>query len=205
MRCSTRSYKKGQHPFYQGDAQTYVYRVQAGGLNLFLNLGNGRRQIIGFAFPGDFVGLGVHHHFVFTAQAFVRTELRCILKDELHFLARHDPRVAFKLYEATALEAERTYDLALTAGQRDSEGRLAAFFLALSRRNAQHGDDPSLINLPMLRVDIADYLGLTLETVSRTFTKFQKRGLIDVQRRHQVRLVESPKLRILADATASSA
>ncbi len=204
MHCSVRKFQKGQYPFSQGDAQGYVYRVQSGGLTLFLSLANGRRQVVDFAFPGDLVGLGSHRQFQFTAQAITRTELRCIPRDELRLQSLKDARIASMLYETAAFQLEEAYDHILTAGQRGSEGKLAAFLLAMSRRNVHHGDDPAVVHLPMLRTDIADYLGLTAETVSRTFTNFKAQGLIKIVDQRHVRLIEPRSLVRLANAIAAS-
>lgn len=202
MHCSVRTFTKGQNPFFQGDPQGYVYRVQSGGLSLFLNLADGRRQIVDFAFPGDFVALGTQRHFQYTAQAFAATELRCIPKGELRRRASGDARIASMLYETTAFKLEQAYDHILTTGQRNSEGKLAAFLLAMSRRNVHLGEDPTLIHLPMRRSDIADYLGVTGETISRQFTRFKTRRWIKVVDVRHVRLLDQQQLTRFANAVA---
>ena len=94
---------------------------------------------------------------------------------------RLDARVGLKLYDAVSHELLAARDLLFTVSQRTATERLAGFLLSLSRRNARRGEDAREIVLPMTRADIADFLGLTIETVSRTFTKFRVEGLIDLE------------------------
>src|SRR5262245_64390456 len=114
------------------------------------------------------------------AQAIKPTRLRCLGVAALHRLAAQDPGLGFKLYEAVARELAATRDLMLTTGQRSAVERVASFLLALSRRNQRHGQDPTSFELPMTRTDIGDFLGLTIETVSRTFSKLKQLGLIEL-------------------------
>jgi CRP-like cAMP-binding protein len=85
-----------------------------------------------------------------------------------------------QLYEVLSDQLLSAHDLLLTVGQRNATERLAALLIALSRRNERSGADPARIALPMTRADIADFLSLTIETVSRTFTKLRQGGLIDL-------------------------
>jgi CRP/FNR family transcriptional regulator len=113
----------------------------------------------------------------------------------VHQSARKDPTLGFRLYEALAKELAATRDLMLTTGQRSATERVAAFLLALSRRNERNGKDPISFELPMTRNDIGDFLGLTIETVSRTFTKLKSLGLIELPHSNQVRLIDVAELR----------
>lgn len=198
LRCSLRELDKGQCLFFQGDAQTHIYRVQAGGLVAFLSLASGRRQVVDFSLPGDLIGFGSDARFQFTAQAIARTELRCIPRDELKRRSMEDSRLAWTLYEAAVSRLHDTYEQLLTTGQRAPEERLAAFLVAMSRRNVRHGSNPALIHLPMMRTDIADYLGLTSETISRTFTHFKTTRLIEIGSYRRIRLIEPERLVQLA-------
>jgi CRP/FNR family transcriptional regulator len=103
------------------------------------------------------------------------------------------------LYQAVARELASARDLMLTTGQRSASERLVGFLLALSRRNTRNGQDPTLLELPMTRADIGDFLGLTIETVSRTFTKLRTLGLIELPQTNRVRIVELDELEKLAD------
>jgi CRP/FNR family transcriptional regulator len=126
------------------------------------------------------------------------TRLRCLPLSALSQIARQDPRLGFRLYEALASELAATRELLLTTGQRSACERLIAFLLAISRRNARKGQDPHVFDLPMTRTDIADFLGLTIETVSRTFTKLKTAGLIELPQANRVKLVDIDQLESLA-------
>ena len=96
-------------------------------------------------------------------------------------LVRENPALGLELYQAISSQLSATREMLVAVGQRSAEERLAGFLLTLSRRNASRGQDASTIVLPMTRSDIADYLGMTIETVSRMMTKMRKQGLIDIE------------------------
>jgi CRP/FNR family transcriptional regulator len=198
LHCHVRRLARHQHAFLQNDAQTQVYWVNRGVMRLYKSLSNGRRQIVGFAFPGDFIGLGPAQKYQFSAQAVSVTELRVTPKVAFEAIAGVHADFSCKLYEAVSLDLLRAYDLALTVGQRNSEASLATFLLDMQAR-APDGAPADVISLPMPRADIADYLGVTTETVSRTFSKFVRRGLIQMQRRRTVRLLDRPAMEQLAE------
>jgi CRP-like cAMP-binding protein len=169
-----------EHIFFEGDTKDHVYQVEKGTMCLYKTLPDGRRQIVDFAYPGDFIGLGAPGDHVFSAQAITLTRLRCLPAGLLHEVARHDAEVCLQLYRALSDQLLAAHDLLLTVGQRNATERLAALLFALSRRNERNDADPERIALPMTRADIADFLSLTIETVSRTFTKLRQSGIIDL-------------------------
>ena len=169
------------HVFREGDRASHLYKVEVGHVCIYRMVHDGRRQVIDFAYPGDVIGLGAVGTHAANAQATTKTRIRCVPVATLHDVARHDQQLGLDLYEAMARELMQARDLLFTVSQRTAAERLAGFLLALSRRNARRGDDSDEIVLPMTRTDIADFLGLTIETVSRTFTKFRNDGLIDLE------------------------
>lgn len=185
-----------EYLFVEGDPVSHLYRIETGAIALYRALADGRRQVMGFAYPGDLVGLGVEGEHVMNAQAVKPTRLRCLPLATLRHSAARDPMLGFKLYEALARELAATRDLMLTTGQRSAVERLASFLLALSRRN---GQDPTVVELPMTRTDIGDFLGLTIETVSRTFTKLKMMGLLELPQCNQVKILNVEELKGLAD------
>lgn len=185
--------------FAEGDSISHVYRIETGALALFRVLADGRRQVLGFAYPGDIVGLGVDDEHTMNAQAVKPTRVRCMSMASLRQSATCDPDLGFRLYEAMARELAATRDLMLTTGQRSAVERVASFLLAFSRRNQRNGLDPSNIELPMTRTDIGDFLGLTIETVSRTFTKLKLMGLIELPHSNEVQLLDLDQLEDLAN------
>jgi CRP/FNR family transcriptional regulator len=205
LTCSRRRVAARQHVFMQADWQTHVYLVKSGGVRIYKVLGNGRRQIIGFKFPGDFITLDPEERYRFSAQAIEASELRSFPIAAFLAYAQCDVEALSKLYGALTADLACAHDLMLTVGQRDAEGGIAAFLLDFEARAAL-GPVPTADSfpLPMPRTDIADYLGLTHETVSRIFTDFRKRGLIDMAGHRNIRLLNRDALRALAEGIESA-
>lgn len=196
--ASPRVLQAREHVFFEGDSQDHVYQVERGVVCLYKTLSDGRRQILDFSYPGDFIGLGAACEHVFSAQAIMLTRLRCMPASRLHEVARHDPQVSMQLYRALSQQLLAAHDLLLTVGQRNATERLAALLVALSRNNERNGTDPLRIALPMTRADIADFLSLTIETVSRTFTKLRQSGLIELVQSSLVLVRDRRALELLA-------
>ncbi len=190
--------------FVEGDPITHVFRVETGAVALYKVLIDGRRQIVGFAYPGDLIGLGAQlgarlgaaSEHLMNAQAMQPTRLRCVPLATLYRAAARDPAIGLKLYEALARELAAVRDLMLITSQRSATERVAGFLLGFSRPVVCHGTCE--LELPMTRVDIGDFLGLTVETVSRTFTKLRMLGLIELPESRRVRLVDIRQLERLA-------
>ncbi len=189
------------HVFREGDHASHIYRIEAGHVCVYRMVHDGRRQVIDFAFPGDFIGLGALGTHAANAQATAKTRIRCVSVATLHDVVRRDQRLGIELYEAMSRELQQARELLFTVSQRTAAERLAGFLLALSRRNARRGDYSPDIVLPMTRTDIADFLGLTIETVSRTFTRFRNDGLIDLEQCILVTIRDAAALAAIADGT----
>jgi CRP/FNR family transcriptional regulator len=196
--ASLRRVEAKEFVFVEGDPTTHVFRVETGAVALYKVLADGRRQIVGFAYPGDLIGLGAQREHVMNAQAIKPTRVRSLPVATLYRSAATDPSLSFKLYEAVARELAATRDLMLTTGQRSATERVVSFLLAFSRRSGRNGHDPAEFELPMTRADIGDFLGLTIETVSRTFTKLRCLGLIELPHANRVKLVDLDQLESLA-------
>lgn len=186
-----------EHVFCEGDDRENVFRVEDGVIAVYKTLPDGRRQIIDFAYPGDLIGLGVLSEHVLSAQATVPSRVRCLSAHTLERMAETDASLALKLYKSVCQELAATRSLLVTVGQRSAIERVAAFLVALQRRTASNS---STIRLAMRRSDIADLLGLTIETVSRTLTKLRMMGVIDIEQgATRVQLVDLPRLVELAN------
>jgi CRP/FNR family transcriptional regulator len=197
--ASLRRVEAKEFVFAEGDPATHLFRVETGAIALYRVSADGRRQIVGFAYPGDLIGLGCQGEHVMNAQAVKPTRLRCLPIGALHHSAARDPALGFKLYEALARELAATRDLMLTTGQRSAMERVVSFLLAFSRRSARNGQDPLSFELPMTRGDIGDFLGLTIETVSRNFSKLKALGLIELPSSNHVKLVDIDELKSIAE------
>lgn len=187
-----------EHVFSEGDPRTYVYRVEEGVIAIYKTLFDGRRRIIDFAYPGDFIGLGVLGEQITSAQATCAAKVRCFSAPALEKLAETDASLALKLYKSVCQDLTAARSLLVTVGQRSAVERMAAFLLALRRRSG--GPTGDVVKLAMRRSDIADLLGLTIETVSRTFTKLREMGVVDVEQGGTtVTLLDVPRLTDLAN------
>lgn len=186
-----------EHVFCEGDDREHVFRVEDGVIAVYKTLPDGRRQIIDFAYPGDLIGLGVLGEHVLSAQATVPSRVRCLSAASLERIAETDAGLALKLYKSVCQELAATRNLLVTVGQRSAIERLAAFLVALQRRTA---GGSLTVKLAMRRSDIADLLGLTIETVSRTLTKLRTMGIIDIEQGgSRVQLIDLPRLIDLAN------
>ena len=188
-----------QHIFHQGDDQTHVYVLRSGFVRLYSLLSNGRCQVIGFKSPDEFVAFeyGAKHRF--SAQAVTATELCSVPMAVFFEAASGDTQFLLKLYNVACEDLSRAHDLVLTIAKRDAEGSIAAFMIEVDARAAARDATGDFVPLPMLRGDIANYLGLTHETVSRIFTNFKKRRLIEVRGRYGIRLIDRRALRAISE------
>jgi CRP/FNR family transcriptional regulator len=185
--------------FTEGDTATYIYRVETGAVALYKVIADGRRQILGFAYPGDILGLGAIGEHSMNAQAIKPTRLRRLPVATLRQSATRNPRIGLKLYEALAKELTASRDLVLTTSKRSAMERVVGFLLAFYRHHAQDTQGSGCFELPMTRSDIGDFLGMGVETVSRTFTRLRIRRLIELPRADHVKLVDIAELKGIAD------
>ena len=197
-RGTIRRIEAKEHVFCDGDPRTHVFRIEEGVVALSKLLGDGRRQIIEFAYPGDYIGLGTLREHIFDAQATCAAKVRCLSASALEQEASRDAGLALKLYKAVSAELAAARSLLVSVGQQSAMERLSAFLLSLTVRNAGTGGDENVVKLPMRRSDIADLLGLTIETVSRTITKLRTMRVIDVVRGTEVHILDSDRLAELA-------
>ena len=197
-RAPIRSVEAKEHVFTQGDQRSHLYRVEAGAICLYKVLPDGRRQVFGFAYPGDVLGLGSSGAHKLNAQATRLSRLRCLPWRSVERAARQNPALGITLWELFAQELTCAHNLLLTIGQRTAMERVAAFLVELSRRNARRGEDARLIVLPMTRTDIGDLLALTIETVSRILSQLRRHKIIDLEQSSRVRIRDIDALMRLA-------
>jgi len=161
------SYKKGVEIFGEKEPADYVYQVMSGAVRSYKLLSDGRRQIGAFHLAGDIFGLETGTDHRFTAEAIVDTTVRLMKRRSLEMVAESDVKVARNLLSMTTTNLRHAEDHMLLLGRKTSLERVAAFLIEMDRRSTAAG----ILALPMCRRDIADYLGLTLETVSRALSR----------------------------------
>ncbi|HTQ83744.1 MAG TPA: helix-turn-helix domain-containing protein [Pseudolabrys sp.] len=159
----------------ENEPAEYLYKVVSGTVRTYKVLNDGRRQIGAFYLPGDVFGLEVGDVHTFSAEAIIDSKVLVIKRSSVIGLAARDTGVARELWTMTASELQRVQDHILLLIKTAQE-RVAGFLLEMAGRSAMLDE----INLPMSRQDIADYLGLTIETVSRTLTQLEHSAAIAV-------------------------
>ncbi|HLI14362.1 MAG TPA: cyclic nucleotide-binding domain-containing protein [Alphaproteobacteria bacterium] len=179
----------------EGDPATFLFNIVEGTIRVHKLLPDGRRQITGFLYPGDFLGLAVHDSYAYSAEAITDSRLCRFPRDDFYTLMRQMPRLEQRLLGMASNELIEAQDQILLLGRKTAQEKIASFFLMISRRAARRGQPENPIHLPMGRTDIADFLGLTTETVSRTFTQLKTS--------HVIRLLENSQV-LLADQGALS-
>ena len=177
-----RSYASKSEIIHEDDPADSVYEVVSGAVCTYRMIKEGRRQIGGFYFSGDIFGLEAAEKHVLAAQAITEAKVWIAKKQALNALASCDAKVADQLLSLTALELARKQDLALILS-RSAEDRVIYFLVEMSQRISPK---EYLIALPMMRQHIADYLGLTLETVSRNLWDLKRRGAIKIEGRRYI-------------------
>jgi CRP/FNR family transcriptional regulator, anaerobic regulatory protein len=160
--------------FGRGEDADWVYVVTQGVARLYTLLPDGRRQIVGFALPGDFLGLAMGERHPFSADAIEPVTACQFRRTDFSALVDAKPHLLRRLHEFATHELTLAQDQMMQLGCRTAEEKLVTFLLATRDRWAKLGPVSVTVRLPMSRQDIADFLGLTIETVSRTFTKLVK-------------------------------
>ncbi|WFU20421.1 helix-turn-helix domain-containing protein [Bradyrhizobium sp. CB3481] len=186
------SYKKGTEIFGEKEPADYVYQVVTGAVRSYKLLSDGRRQIGAFHLAGDIFGLEIGSDHRFTAEAIIDTTVRLIKRRSLELVAESDVGIARNLLSMTTSNLRHAEDHMLLLGRKTSLERVAAFLIEMDRRSTAAG----VLALPMCRRDIADYLGLTLETVSRALSRLHDLDILGFigNTQRQIVLLDRAKL-----------
>jgi len=176
-------YARNAEIYGENEPADYLYKVVSGAVRTYKVLNDGRRQIGSFYLPGDIFGLEVDDEHTFSAEAVADTKVMVIKRNALVALAGRDSAVARQLWAQAAGELQRAQDHIMLLIKTAQE-RVAGFLMEMSSRNSGTNE----VDLPMSRQDIADYLGLTIETVSRTLTQLENSGAIAVPTSRRIML-----------------
>jgi CRP/FNR family transcriptional regulator, nitrogen fixation regulation protein len=169
------AYPRNTEIFGENEPAEYLYKVISGSVRTYKILSDGRRQVGGFYLPGDIFGLEFADEHTLSAEAVSAAKVLVVKRSALTALANRDPSVAQQLFALTGRELHRVQDRILLLIKNARE-RVASFLLEMAERASEN----NTIDLPMSRQDIADYLGLTIETVSRTLTLLETGSAIEV-------------------------
>jgi CRP/FNR family transcriptional regulator/CRP/FNR family nitrogen fixation transcriptional regulator len=189
----------GQTLFLEGDEARHIYEVRSGLLRLTRVLENGRRQVIAFGLPGDVVGFpkGEHHHTDcdVIAEGEIVAHRREVLEDGLG-----DPELHARLLGAALREISAMQDHFMMLALKSAPEKFASFLMVLAERTGYGLGNYTAIDLAMKRTDIADFLGLTIETVSRTITQFRNAGIIALDGAQTIVLLDQDALEAASQA-----
>lgn len=183
--------------FRQDELATSVYNITSGAIRLSKVLPDGRCQVVGFALPGDFLGLAMSDRNVFSAHALTATTVCQFRREAFSDLVDEKPHLLRRLYGATSHELSLAHDQMCMIGRRTGEEKVAAFLLGLRERWSRVDGSSVHIALPMTRQDMADFLGLTIETVSRKFSLLVKQKVIIITP-DGIRVLDIAKLKVLS-------
>jgi CRP/FNR family transcriptional regulator len=182
-----------------------VFNILSGMLMVSRTGGDGRRQVMSFLVRDNFVGLTATDVYFFTVEAVMPTRVACCSRRALTDRLASDPESERTFLDMMFRVLEDAFDLVYNLGQRTAVERLAVFILYMRHWQRLSGDvgddlDPVLnqVQLPMTRVDIADFLGLKKETVSRSFLQLENRGLVHRENHHHIQILDLATLRQLA-------
>ncbi len=204
--CGTYSFKKGEFLFQEGEVCKTLYIIRSGSVKTTKQNVAGKTQVVGFNLADELIGFdgyatGYHDC---AAQILEAANVSKLPLDILETQCRIMPAMQQKILSSMSLEIKRDHELLFLLGRMKAEEKLAAFLLNFSSRKKPHLWNESEFNLGMARYDIANYLGIAVETTCRLFTQFRERGLIDIDKRH-VKIVDMENLKKIVDESGETA
>jgi CRP-like cAMP-binding protein len=197
---SIRHLAAGEHAFFEGDRESHLYRIEEGLMRLYRLLADGRRQIIAFRSAGHVIGIGSHSEQFCSAEAVTPVTLRALPLSVASRRMNDEPRFQAEFVNILTDElVEARRQLALL-NRRSALEKVAAFIVDQFRRTGSSGR----VELQISRNDMADFLGLTIETVSRTLTKLRNQRVIEIPQAQSIRILDIGRLEKLADGSFES-
>ncbi len=181
-----RPLQKGEHLFRSGDQLSSLYTVRSGSIKLFTHSDDGDEQIIGFYLPGEIIGLdGIEKNSHSCSAVALETSSLCTFPyTQLSDVCKKVPALQDQMFRLMGKEISYENKLLLTISRKSAEERIATFLNSLSTRFRELGFSADEFKLSMSRQEIGNYLGLTIETVSRIFSRFQKMEYIAIDKKH---------------------
>ncbi len=204
-----RHIKPGQTILSDEEDAEFFANIVAGTVKLSKTLADGRQQIVGLQFSPDFLGRAFGAENPFFAEAATNVELCCFPRDGFERLLKEYPGLEHRLFKHTLSELDAAREWMLLLGRKTAEEKVASFLLMIASRvpniGCKHSDELNFVTfeLPLTRADIADYLGLTIETVSRQFTRLRTQGVIDIVNKREISVPDVDALAERADQDSS--
>jgi CRP-like cAMP-binding protein len=175
-------YARNEEIYAEEDETKYVYKVLSGAVRVTRLLSDGRRHVSAFHLPGEVFGFEPGQRHKFAAEAVVDSRVAMVRRSALEEAAQRSIEVSRGLWGLAEQNLERLHEHTLVLGRMSATQRVAAFLMEIAARTASSG----AVELQMSRSDIADYLGLTIETVSRTFSQLERDGAIEIPSARQI-------------------
>lgn len=195
------SIRSRQTLFHEGERASRVFTLTSGSLKLFTLLADGRCHVAGFMHPGDFLGITLDENHAFTAEALEDVELCSFPRTAFENFLDDHPSMEGELYRMAAHELSAAHQQQVLLARKTANERLASFFLSLIDRQNERTNSPNkVVRLSMNRADVADYLGLTKETVSRLLSAMRRDRLIRLQALDRIEILDLDRLAQLAGA-----
>ena len=191
---SDKVFEDKQNIFLQQDSALNLYNITEGNVKIYQLMDDGRIQIIGFLYPGDFFGSYKNGKYNYSADAIGNVKVCVFEQDKLDEYLENNIKLTKELLHQTSHELTLAEDKIRVLGKLDATERLSRFILNLSEQRKRIGWQNNPISLPMTRQDIADYLGLTVETVSREITKLKSSNIIKIISSKQIYISDVDKL-----------
>lgn len=193
---AVRQFPAQHHLFFEGDSRAHVFVVESGWVKLYRTLIDGQRQVVGFCSAGSILGLEGGADHVNACQAVTAVKVRAITATRLQEMCARDPQLANQLLRQMARQLDAAQAQLTTIGAQSSEQKLATFLLSFAGSSSTPQGD---FDLPMRRSDIADFLGLRLETVSRKLSDFQRHKWVRMVSMYKCRLLDRDTLLALSE------
>jgi CRP/FNR family transcriptional regulator, anaerobic regulatory protein len=194
--------QKGQHLYREGDEFQSVYAVRSGTLKAYKTTDDGREQVTGFYFPGEIVGMdGISKNVHDSSAKTLETAAVCEIPfSSLSRLSTLMPNLQHHFFQLMSQRITEDQVLITLLSKNSADERVAALLLSISTRNARRKLSATHFRLPMSRVDIGNYLGLTVETVSRVFSRMQKLNILRVDNK-EIEILDTQAMRDMANVT----
>lgn len=192
-----RKIKAGGYLLHEEDPVRQVYNVSSGALALERLASDGAKQIMAFCYAGDFIGISSGRSYTVSARA-LNPLTACQWQDsDLQILYQKYPKLELRVHEITSRVVEAIMDQLFVLGRKKAAEKIAWFLLFIESKQARVDGASATFAMPMTRVDIADYLGLTVETVSRAFTQLKAKGLIRITDKWTITIADRDALTAL--------
>jgi CRP/FNR family transcriptional regulator len=201
----TRHVPAGQTIFSDDEDPGFFANIVSGVIKLTKTLSDGRQQIVGLQFAPDFLGRTFSNASRHIAEAATDVELCCFASDAFEAVLKEYPSLEHRLFENTLDELDAAREWMLLLGRKTAQEKVASFLLMIAKRapniGCVHSDEMNFVqfSLPLSRADIADYIGLTIETVSRHFTRLRSSGVIEIHNNRDIVVPDLHALEALAD------